>query len=136
MTTANALDPPPVIRRTGRTPFPRTAAVIGGLLVVAVAIFAIAYIMFGRPKPQTDTARAGFDRGGASSSQQVQAPPAVTAQSVAETQATLAALQRAANAPGLAARAGQVAAVSPPAGRVPSGVGVTPRSTSVGPSNN
>ena len=134
MTTVNALDPPPVRRRADRGPFPRTAVVIAGIVVAAVAIFAIAYFVFGQAKPQGDTARAGFDRGGASSPQ-VQPPPAVTPETNAQTKANLAALQRAANAPGLAARSGQVASVSPPAGRVPSGVGVTPRSTSVGPSD-
>ena len=134
MTTANALDPPPVRRRVGQVPSPRALAVIAGVLVVAVVIFAVAYIVFGHAKPQLESARAGSERGG-TASQTVQPPPAVTPQMTAETRSNLAALQRAANAPGLVAHAGQVASVSPPAGRVPSGVGVTPRSTSVGPSN-
>ena len=134
MTTANALDPLPVGRRVGRAPFPRTAAVIASVVVAALAILATAYIVFGHAKTQTETARTGFDRGGASSQSVPPPPPAVTAQTTAQTQSNLAALQRAANAPGLAARSVQVATVSPPAGRVPSGVGVTPQSTSVGPS--
>jgi hypothetical protein len=78
-------------------------------------------------------ARAGFERGQGGASTPIQPPPAVTPQAAAQTQANLAAMQRAANAPGLAAGHVQVATVSPPAGRAPSGAGVT--STSVGPSD-
>ena len=96
-------------------------------------IFAVVHVVTQHPTAQGQATAAGFERGQGSSGAQVQPPPAVTPQVAAQTQANLDAMQRAANAPGLTATHTQVAAVSPPAGRAPSGAGVT--NTSVGSSD-
>ncbi len=134
MTTVNALDPAPVRRRAGKARTPRVAAIVIGVVIAAAVIFAVIHIVTQHPGPANDAGRASFERGGGSSSpSQVQAPPAVTPEAAARSQANLAALQRAANAPGLAASHVQVATVSPPGGRPPSGAGVT--NSSVGPAS-
>jgi hypothetical protein len=133
MTTDNALDPPPARRRTGRVPFPRIAAVVAGVVVVAAAIFVVVHLIGPKPNDQREAMRAAFARG--ASSAQVQTPPAVTPEQAAQTQANLAALQRAADSPALAVHPTQVSTVSPLAGRAPSGTGVTPSSNSVGPAD-
>jgi len=135
MITDNALDPPPARRRPGRVPYPRIAAGIAGVVVAGVAIYAIAHMVLHRPDAQGPAGPAGFARAGAASSSQTQPPPAVTPQAAAQDRANLDALQRAANAPGLGAQHVQVSAVSPPGGSVPSGVGVSRSSASVGPSD-
>jgi len=134
MTTDNALDPPPARRRTGRVPFPRVAALIAGVVIVIAVIFVVVHLVGLRANERREAMRAAFERG-ASSSAQVQPPPAVTPQQAAQAQANLDALQRAADSPALAVHPTQVSTVSPLAGRAPSGTGVTPSSNSVGPAD-
>ena len=130
MTTDNALDPPPVRRRTGRAPYRRTAAIVAGVVIALAVIFVIGQIVL--KHPAVDAQKASFQRGGAATA--VQPPPAVAPKLAAQTSANIHAMQRAANSPALAARPVQVASVSPPAGPAPSGVGVVRSKTSIGPS--
>ena len=132
MTTDNALDPPPIRRRTGRVPYPRLAAIVAGVVIAGAGIFAIGHIVLQHPAGQADAQRGGFQRGASAGT--VQAPPAVAPRLAAETTANIRALQRAANSPALAARPVQVASVSPPAGPAPSGAGLAPSRASIGPS--
>ena len=129
MTTDNALDPPPVRKRSGRAPYRRTAAIVAGVVIAVALIFVIGKIVL-KP-PAADTQHAGFQRSAAAST--VQAPPAVAPKVAAETRANIHALQRAANSPALAARPVQVASVSPPAGPAPTGAGVVRSKTTIGP---
>ena len=123
MTAENALDPPPLRRRSGRAPYPRIAAIVVGVVVAVAAIFAIGQIVLKHPAAADQAQAAGAQRSGAATA--VQPPPAVSAKDTAQTTANLQAQQKAANAPALAAHPVQVASVSPPAGPAPSGPGVT-----------
>jgi hypothetical protein len=134
MTIENALDPPPARRPPGKAPHRRIAAAVAGVVVAMAVIAVILVFTLGHSNPQSRATPARAERG-ASAQQQVQPPPAVTAQTAAQTRANLAAAQRAANSPKLAATHVQVAAVSPPGGAAPRGAGVSRSSTSVGPSD-
>ena len=129
--TDNALDPPPVRRRRGQVPYPKIAAIVTGVVIVAGLVFVIGHIMFSHPALQGAPSQASFGRSG--SSAPAEPPPAVPPAQAAQASANLKALQQAANSPALAARPGQVATVSPPAGPAPNGVGVVPARVSVGP---
>ena len=131
ITTDNALDPPPVRRRRGKLSRPRLAAIVAGVVIAAAVGFAVVHIVL--QHPGTRTAPAGFERGGGGGQQQTQPPPAVAPQAAAQMQSTLQAMQRAASSPALAARPVQMAAVSPPAGPPPGGVGVRSSKTGFGP---
>ena len=130
MTAENALDPPPFRRRSGRAPYPRLAAIVAAVVVVAALVFAISQIVL--KHPAAPTPEAGAQRGAASSV--VQPPPAVSAKETAQAAANLRAQQQAANAPALAVHPEQVASVSPPAGPPPRGPGVTRSKASIDPS--
>jgi hypothetical protein len=133
MTTDSALDPPPARRRTGQVPYRRIAAIVVGVAIAVVVILVIVHMVFQAPNQQ-EAMRAAFARGGASSAPATP-PPAVTPASAAQANANLQALQKAANAPALAANPVQVSTVSPPAGPPPKGDGVTASAASVGPAN-
>lgn len=131
MPSDNALDPPPARRASGRAPYQRTAAIVIGAAIAVVVLVVVFNMVFRHPTLQANATPAGFGRGSRAS--QVQPPPAVSPATVAQGRANLSALQRAANSPSLAARAVQVASVSPPAGPPPRGVGVNPSRSAVGP---
>ena len=120
--TDNALDPPPARRSkaSGR----RIALIVVGVVIAIGVIFTVAKVAFFHP--QTDgrggVDRAAFSRGAAGPAPTP--PPAVTPEAAEKTKANIAAMHRAASSPALVPGSVQVATVSPPAGRGPSGIGV------------
>jgi hypothetical protein len=126
--TENALDPPPARRPKPRL---RIALIVAGAVVVVGAAIVIGNGAFNHPAPGAFD-RAAFSRG---SGPTPTPPPAVSPETAEKTKADIAALHRAAASPALEPKSVQVATVSPPAGPVASGLGVTRSHNEVRPSD-